>query len=211
MKNQLFSDEILLQKMRSTSRLERNEALKSLYNDNTVNFKIREMARDYNYQADADDALQDGIILLDEMVRDGRFRGESSVKTFLISICRNIMRNKVRSAEKVIYKEEIKEADLDDTSVHDATPEEAMLILESSEKERQRDSILRGLLTQLTDRCQDVLRLYYYESYSMAKIALERGLENANQAGKAAFQCRKQLYDLISKQPTLMNFLKSGL
>lgn len=211
MKNQLFSDEILLQKMRSTSRLERNEALKSLYNDNTVNFKIREMARDYNYQADADDALQDGIILLDEMVRDGRFRSESSVKTFLIGICRNIMRNKVRSAEKVIYKEEIKEADLDDTSVHDATPEEAILILESSEKEQQRDSILRGLLSQLTDRCQDVLRLYYYESYNMAKIALERGLKNANQAGKAADQCRKQLYALISEQPTLMNFLKSGL
>lgn len=211
MKNQVFSDEILLQKMRSNNRQERNEALKSLYNDNTVNFKIREMSRDYNYQADADDALQDGIILLDEMVRDGRFRGESSVKTFLISICRNLMRNKVRSAEKVTYKEEIKEADLSDTSVHDATPEEAILIIETSENEQKRDAILRGLLTQLTERCQDVLRLYYYESYNMAKIALERGLKNANQAGKAADQCRKQLYSLISEQPTLMNFLKSEI
>lgn len=211
MKNQVFSDDILLQKMRSTSRLERNEALKSLYNDNTINFKIREMAREYNYKADADDALQDGVILLDEMVRDGRFRGESSVKTFLISICRNIMRNKVRSAEKVVFKEEIKETDLSDTSVRDATPEEAILIVEASEKEQKRDAILRGLLTEMTDRCQDVLRLYYYESYNMAKIALERGLKNANQAGKAADQCRKQLFSLISEQPTLMNFLKAGL
>ncbi|MBX2927401.1 MAG: sigma-70 family RNA polymerase sigma factor [Saprospiraceae bacterium] len=183
---------------------QRNRALKSLYMDEVVNGKIISMISDYNSKADPDDVLQEGVILLDEMIRTDKFRGDSKVRSFLIGICKNIIRNDLRSSRKVVLKEEIAEHDREDAD----TPEDRMMVEEQSDLEKKRDQLLKECLGALTENCREVLGLYYYQSYKMAQIADERGLKNAHQAKKAVDRCRQQLRTLITAKPALANFLK---
>ena len=181
----------------------RNNALKMLYLDKVVNGTIARMISDYNSRQEADDVLQEAIILLDEMIRSGRFRGDSKLSSFLIGIAKNIIRNNMRNADKVVYKEEITE----NSSETEDSPEDHLLVQERSENEQKRDQLLRDALGELTARCRDVLTLYYFKSYSMAQIAEERRLSNAAQAKKDAYDCRQSLRSLVASRPALSNFL----
>ena len=171
--------------------------------------KIRILLNTYNLQhVDPDEVLQEGIILLDELVRGGKFRGESSTRSFLISICKNLMRNDVKKVKRVVLRDTFDEADFDaDPSSADAH----IMVHEKTDVEEKRDGILRALMGQVTEGCQEVLNLFYYKAFSMAQIADERGLSGANQAKKAAYRCREQLRDLIKANPILANFLKESL
>ena len=203
--NNMFSDAELIQKIRSTDISARNAALKFLYNKNEVKYTLQDLVRQANYRPDADDILQEAMILLDEIVREGRFQGNSSLTTFLLGICKNLIRNKIRTAERLVLQEEIT-----DSTMTEKQPD-AHRIMELSETEAIRDEILRGLLAQLTTGCQEAFKLYYYEACNMAQVAIERGLKNANQAGKTIDRCRGQLREMIAQQPHLINHLKFGL
>lgn len=181
----------------------RNNALKMLYLDKVVNGTIARMISDYNSRQEADDVLQEAIILLDEMIRSGRFRGDSKLSSFLIGIAKNIIRNNMRNADKVVYKEEITE----NSSETEDSPEDHLLVQERGENEQKRDQLLRDALGELTARCRDVLTLYYFKSYSMAQIAEERRLSSAAQAKKDAHDCRQSLRSLVASRPALSNFL----
>ena len=91
------------------------------------------------------------------------------------------------------------------------SPEDLIILEEKSDSASQRDQLLQQLLNQLTDKCKQVLYLYYFLAQSMAQVAEAQGLKNANQAKKAAGRCRKQLEQKIQKQPQLANFLKQSL
>ncbi|MEZ4942433.1 MAG: hypothetical protein R3D58_16285 [Saprospiraceae bacterium] len=56
-----------------------------------------EWANTYNLRnQDPDDVLQEALILLDKLVCEGGFRAESKVETFLLGICRNMIRDTKR-------------------------------------------------------------------------------------------------------------------
>lgn len=197
------SDAELIADIGSNDVAARNNALKILYLDQVANATIARMIADYNSRLDADDVLQDAVILLDEMIRSGRFRGESKLSSFLIGIAKNIIRNGMRNADKVVYKEEVSE----NNSESESSPEDFLLVQERGENEQKRDQLLRDALGELTARCQDVLHLYYFKSYSMAQIAEERKLSSAAQAKKDAYDCRQMLKTLVASRPALSNFL----
>ena len=210
MKQSPLTDAEMHEAMRGDNPQAHNRALRQLYDSPIVNAKIQEMVQTFNYKADADDVLQNGIILLNEMVRDGRFRGESSLSTFLVSVCRNLIRNQARATERVTLKEEVKEIDL--TNVYLENPEnEPFRVEELSNDLQKRDNLLRGLVAQLRGGCQEVLHLFYDKALNMSQIAEFRGLKNAHQATKAAYNCREQLRTLIEQSPALKQFFKTNL
>jgi RNA polymerase sigma factor (sigma-70 family) len=212
MKSPNYTDADLIEKIRSGDKMSRNAALRYLYDDPSVLTTVRGFVRDYHFRADADDVLQEAMILLDEMLRAGSFRGQSSLRTFLIGICKNLLRNKVRAAEKIKLTDDINDSDQIAGGIErDANPEDQFIIEETDAAAQTRDSILRGLLTDLTERCRDILNLYYFQAYTMAQVAAERGLANANRAANAAQDCRQQLRQRIAEQPNLMTYLKAGL
>ncbi len=198
----MFSDAELIKKIRGTDMTARNAALKYLYSKGEVRHTVQNLVYQANHRPDADDILQEGMILFDEIVREGRFQGNSSLTTFLIGICRNLIRNKVRTAERLVLQEDM------GTVQNSEKEADGHRILELSESETLRDTILRDLMAQLTLGCQEAIRLYYYEACSMAQVALERGLANANRAANTMQRCREQLRDMIAQQPHLINHLK---
>jgi len=188
----------------STDPQRRNQAFKMLYTSPMVNGKIRDWAKMYNLRDKTpDDVLQEGIILLDELARTGRFRGESKVETFLLGICKNLIRDSVKKVNRVVLKDTIPESamsDEDEMADH-------LELFELTDAEQRRDKSLQEVMRQLTEKCQAALRLYYFEQKSMAEVAEARQLANAEQAKKAVFRCRESLRELVSAHPTLQKLI----
>ncbi|HMX39569.1 MAG TPA: sigma-70 family RNA polymerase sigma factor [Saprospiraceae bacterium] len=181
----------------STDPQRRNRAFAALYRSPTVNGKIRDWAKLYNLRdKEPDDVLQEAIILLDEMLRSGRFRAESRVETFLLGICKNLMRDGMKKVNRIVLKESLPETALnsaDELADH-------MVLSELTDAEQNRDKALREAMTKLTDKCQEALRLYYFEQKTMQQVAEARQLANAEQAKKAVFRCRESLKELIGNR-----------
>lgn len=209
MQSEKYTDQEIVEAIRSGDLTARNRALKQLYLDSVTTLKVKELVRTYNVTStEAEDVLQEGIILLDQLILDEKFQGKSAIRTFLVGICRNLIRNEIKKNGRVLTKAVI--TDKEQLEQGDS-PEDVILVQEKSEAERKREEVLQNLLAQLTDNCKAVLQLYYYQSKTMAQIATARNLKNANQAKKAASRCREQLRKLIRKQPALSNFLKQTL
>ena len=91
-----------------------------------------------------------------------RFKGESSLKTWLLQIARNIYRNKIRA----LAKERALYAAADASLVPDASPNPA----EIAQREQDRKEI-RSVLMKLPDDYRDVLILKEIEGLSHDEIA----------------------------------------
>jgi len=187
----------------SSDQTRRNQAFKMLYKSPVVNGKIRDWAKMYNLRDKTpDDVLQEAIILLDELIRSGRFRAESKVETFLLGICKNLIRDSTKKVTRVVFKETIPEESLkseDQLADH-------IEMIEIREQEQSRDYALTEIMKKLTDKCREALRLYYFEQKTMMEVALARQLANAEQAKKAVFRCRESLKDLIGNDPRFRQF-----
>jgi RNA polymerase sigma factor (sigma-70 family) len=188
----------------STDPHERNRAFKALYMSPVVQGKIRDWANVYQLrEKTTDDVLQEGMILLDEIIRSGRFRAESRVETFLLGICKNLIRDSGKKVQRVVFKDTLPENALLSA---DALADH-LILLEQNDAEQHRDNALHGAIGQLTEKCRETLRLYYFEQKTMAEVAKLRDLANPDQAKKAVFRCRESLRDLIRNDPRLRQVL----
>lgn len=187
-----------------------NAALRQLYLDKMITAKVRNLIAMFgNSKIDTDDILQEGIMLLYDLIREKKFQQKSNVRTFLIGICKNLIRNYGKKVDRIVLDEEIK----DDTNLDNEAqnPEVQLLLIEKSEETVVRDRILGQLLEKLSENCRAVLTLYYFHAKNMTQIAEDRKFKNANIAKKAASRCREQLRSAIVEQPSLAQFLKSSL
>lgn len=193
----------LIAALQSTDQNRRNQAFKILYKSPVVNGKIRDWAKMYNLRDKTpDDVLQEAIILLDDLIRSGRFRVESRVETFLLGICKNLIRDSSKKVTRVVFKETIPEEALKSED-HLA---DCMEMTELHEQEQRRDNALTEVMKKLTDKCREALRLYYFEQKSMVEVAAARQLANAEQAKKAVFRCRESLKELLGNDPKFRAF-----
>ena len=87
---------------------------------------------------------------------------------------------------------------MDGIELHE--PESLML-------EKEQKSIVRNMLKMLDGTCREVLK-FYTLSYSMAEIAEETGLTNANTARQWVFKCKKRFAELAAKNSIFANYFK---
>ncbi len=181
----------------------RNEALKVLYMDVAINAKVNEWSRAYNLKnKEPDDILQEGVILLDQKVRNGSFRGESNVKTYLLGICKRLIWDSAKKKEILDFQ--------DDLGTGMNVPSyDHFDDLEKSHDEKQRDTTLNQLIEQMGGNCPEALKNYYFERLKMSEVAEKINLKNANQAKKAVSRCRQKLRIVIENHPVLSQMLNS--
>lgn len=200
-----FTAQDLTESILSNDPHRQNKALKSLYMNPMVNAKVKDWAKLYNLRDKTpDDVLQEAMVLLYDMVLDGRFRGSSKVETFLLGICKNLIRDSVKKVSRIQWKESFTDAEL--KSEDEAADQ--VLLTEQTAEERRRDEALESVLGQLTANCRESLKLYYYQNKSMTEIAEARQLANAEQAKKAVHRCRESLRTLVSGNAGLQHILK---
>ena len=137
--------------------------------------------------AEVDDLFQDALLALYQNVADGRYelRTDTKITTYLVRLCRNRWIDRTR---RVAYRhtstvgEHVERtADADDGSEL-----EAVMLRERHLEE------LDAAFAQLGERCQHLLRRFYYDRAPLSEIAAERGI-TAQSAKNEKYRCMQRL------------------
>ena len=159
------------------------------YSESTSSFIIHYGAS----RQDAEDVFQETVVAFIEIVKKGKYRMEASVKTFLVSVARNIWMNELKRKERSGFREKQFEYG------RDQKEEDISHHISDLEKKRQ----LRELVYQLGEPCRKILLLFYYEDLSMKEILDHLPYENEQVVRNKKYKCLQQLTVFIKDNPSI--------
>ena len=142
-------------------------------------------------EQDAEDVFQETVLSFIDIIKKGKYRMEASVKTFLVSIAKNIWLNEVKKKERAGFREKQFENGRD--------RQEADISHHISDLEKRRQ--LRELLYKLGESCRKLLMLYYYDNLSMKEIVQHLPYENEQVVRNKKYKCLQQLTGYIKENP----------
>jgi len=179
-----------------TGGVDREKALKIIYTNLKIKEKLASMILYNNGNTqDGEDMYQEAIIVMDKNIREGNFRTEGSLESYLFSIGKYLWMNQLRK-KKLTLKEKFYDHELIGEGI-----EPDLLMIND-----QRKSQLKELLGKLGQRCQAILALWQL-SYSMDEIASRLGLHDASTARKAKYDCQQQLIKIVHQNPLIKSNL----
>jgi RNA polymerase sigma factor (sigma-70 family) len=146
---------------------------------------------------DGADIFQESVLILIEKLKTGKFRGESSIKTFLSGIAKNLWlfelrtRNRRKKREVIYMVGESKEL----------APEESFFT-------KSNTADLAIVLGEIGDTCKKILTGFYYEDKSMKDMLAEFSYENEQVLRNKKSKCMKKLKEFLQANTTLLKNLK---
>jgi RNA polymerase sigma factor (sigma-70 family) len=152
-----FSDQELVTNIRSGSRME--ECIKTIYRNYFESLGWYVMNNNGTRQ-DAEDIFQEVVVSFIDLVQKDKFRGESTVKTFLFSLNRHLWLNELKRKGRALAREEKYEKGQERTTL-----DVSHLIV----KKEDRNKVFE-LVSKLGDTCKKILVLFYYENRSITEI-----------------------------------------
>ena len=183
-----FTDSDLVEAIREKDMLE--QAISQLYLDQAESTRSFIMGKGGTEQ-DADDIFQETIVSFIDIVQKGKFRQESSIGTFLISISKNLWYNEIRRRQRAGNREKIFELD--------RNQEEGPVTETIQDREMKQQ--LNKLLQEMGESCRRILSLFYYENLSMKEIVSQMHYENEQVVRNKKYKCLQQLTDKIKQNP----------
>jgi len=161
------------------------EVLVGLYESNRK-LILNLISKNSGTRDDAEDMLQESLIVLWEKVRSGKFEQNAKLSTFLYAIARNLwfgrLRRKTRETPRDIDPEEHRDNSL--SALEDIVAAEETVMV-------------RDALGRIGEQCRKLLLLFYWEELSMEEIAGKLGFANAETAKAKKYQCKKALEKAI--------------
>ena len=144
---------------------------------------------------DGADVFQEAVLVMIEKIREKRFRGDSSIKTFLFGIVRNLWLMELRTRERRKKREE-------QYMTGEPSIQHSIGINKSG-------TDLNSIFDQLGDVCKRILIGFYYENKSM-KILLEQfDFKNEQVLRNRKNNCMRKLKEMLSANKGLLQSLKS--
>lgn len=157
------------------------------------------LAREGASATDAEEIFQEALIALFRNIKMGEFRGESSVSTYFIGICK---RMHWKSAKKKHHRElSMEESRFPDEEM---PSREEMIMKQEIRKELS--ALVGQLIGKLGGKCQAALQLYML-SYPMERIATDLNYANTQSAKDRVHRCREQLRGLVLENPKAMQIV----
>ena len=150
---------------------------------------------------DAEDIFQEVLIGFIDAVRTGKFRQESSVKTFLYAMTRNLWYNEMKKRNRTV----VREMKYEENKV-DADPD----ISEYIAARESRSQVLQ-IVDRLDEACKKILLAFYYENLPMREIVSKVNYENEQVVRNKKYKCLKKLAELLNEDPQLAENLKTVL
>jgi RNA polymerase sigma factor (sigma-70 family) len=192
-----FTDQSLIESLRSD--VNPDEAIRYLYRVQLPSTAAY-IKQNSGTEEDAEDIFQELILVFIEILKKDKFRGESSISTFLYALTRNIWLNELSKRGKSKQRDEIFEkgkgkADLDVS--HLIT-------------ERETKMQLMRVVDKLGEICKKILLAFYFEKLSMNEILQTLSYENEQVVRNKKYKCLKQLEQMMIAEPDLVKSLKSG-
>jgi RNA polymerase sigma factor (sigma-70 family) len=195
---QSFSDKELLDSLQSGSGVD--GCVREIYRKHFEQLSWFVLNNSGNRQ-DAEDMFQEVVVNFIDAVQKDRFRGESSVKTFLYALNKHAWLNELKRRGRAM-KREIKfdrEYDKEETDVsHYIANQEA------------KRTVLR-VVEQLGDSCKKILVMFYYENLSMKDILEKTEYETEQVVRNKKYKCLKQLEQMLNENPLLKETFKRAL
>lgn len=176
------------------------DGIKYLYT-NYFGFLEHFIIQNSGNEQDAQDTFQEVIVSFINLVKHQKFRGDSSIKTFLFSMNRNIWFNELKKRERTTIREKKYE--------HLSASEESSMI--GSLEHREASDQLMAIMDTLGENCKKILVLFYYENYSMKDLLKELDYENEQVVRNKKYKCLKKLEELIYSKEGLSEQLKNLL
>ncbi|MEO7922217.1 MAG: sigma-70 family RNA polymerase sigma factor [Chitinophagaceae bacterium] len=193
-----FPDSEMVANIRSGQRME--ETIKTIYRVHFDSLGWYVMNNSGSRQ-DAEDVFQEVVVSFIDLVQKGKFRGESTVKTFLFSINRHIWLNELKRRGRTLVREEKYERGQEKVEL-----DSGHLIAD-----REGKAEVMRLVGELGEVCRKILLLFYYENMSMKEILETMHYENEQVLRNKKYKCLKQLEKMLNEQPSLKETLKNLL
>ncbi len=193
-----FPDSELVDNLRTGKRM--NESIKTLYRSHFDSLSWYVMNNSGSRQ-DAEDVFQEVVVSFIDLVKKDKFRGDSTVKTFLYSLNRHTWLNELKRRGRALAREEKFERGQDRVEL-DSQHQIA---------DREGKEEIARLVGELGETCRKILLLFYYENLSMKEILEATDYENEQVVRNKKYKCLKQLEQMIMEKPTLKETLKNLL
>ena len=179
-----FSDEEILKAIQYGSS---EEVLDFLYR--TVQPKVSMWILQNNGdKEEAQDVFQDAVIAFYRYVKMNRFKQGNSVAGFIYSVSRNLWINRAKQKSRFVSDSE--------KHVNLAAEENDFYAQTISEDRAQR---IQELLTQLGERCKELLTYSIFDNLSMEEISKKMGFSNANTAKTKNYKCKQRMIQLVKE------------
>lgn len=193
-----FPDSELVANLRAGKRMD--ETIKTIYRNHFNSLSWYVMNNSGSRQ-DAEDVFQEVVVAFIDLVQKDKFRGESTVKTFLYSLNRYTWLNELKRRGRALAREEKYEKEQERTA-----PDTGHLIAD-----REGKAEVMKLMGELGETCRKILLLFYYENLSMKEILDATEFENEQVVRNKKYKCLKQLEQMITENPVLKQTLKNLL
>ena len=194
----IYTDTTLLQTLRSG--INADDAIRHLYR---TQFTITSayVKQNNGSEEDAEDIFQEVVLTFIELVKKDKFRGESSISTFLYALTRNIWLNELKKRGRAKLREENFEKTKDTTGM-----DVSHYIVN-----RELKAELMLLVNSLGESCKKILLAFYFDNLAMKEILKTTAFENEQVVRNKKYKCLKQLEQMITEKPNLSKNLKSVL
>ena len=164
--------------------------LRKIYDENREAFI--KFSRKYNVERyDAIDIYQDAIIVLYENIANGKITDlKSKVSTYLFAIGKYKIFQMHRDNSKVELSSELH---LKEENIY-------LDVNLYNEKLTNRQNLLNKYYSQLGKRCKEILKLFYYEGYTLDEIINILKYSDKNVLKSQKSRCMRQLRDWIKEE-----------
>ena len=157
--------------------------------------------QNHGSREDAEDIFQEAILTFIDLVRKNKFRGESSVKTFLFAVNRNIWFNELKKRGRQLKRNEKFTTGLPDT-------EAGIDKIISGREARQQ---IFNIIESLGEICRKILLAFYYENLPIGEILSRLDYQNEQVVRNKKAKCMKSLEEKFHADPVLAQKFKSAL
>ncbi len=140
---------------------------------------------------DAEDLLQDALVILWQNARKPNFELHAKTSTYLFAIVRNQWLKNLEKRKRENGSLEI-------------AGEGPSTFLDDSRMDLK---IVRDHLNEMGELCRKILLMYYFDGFDMQTIAEANELANANTAKSKKYQCLKDLGNTIKSKYHKNDFL----
>lgn len=188
-----LNDQDLLVKIKENS-----EALGVVYKrckSNSVRF-MQKMTSGSMNEYELDDVFHDAMIVLYEKIVGGSFELTCALQTYINSVCRFQLLNKIGKNKLTLDFEENTDHDDDDENPmnYKSSITDLLDVIEDP-KEAQFTAIEMALEKMKTagGHCYDLLTLFWYHKKSMNELTTEFGYSNSDTTKNQKAKCQKRL------------------
>ncbi|MBL7811651.1 MAG: sigma-70 family RNA polymerase sigma factor [Bacteroidetes bacterium] len=168
------------------------EALVELYKSNFAMVKSY-VLRNNGALEDAEDLLQESLVVLWQNVRKAEFELTSRISTYLMAVCKNLWLKQLSKNGRMMGEELIQ------PQAHSVNPDHG----QNMDLKKIGDA-----LDEMGETCRTLLVMFYFDGYDMDTIAKTLNFNNADTAKAKKYQCFKKLEEIVKKRYRMSDFLR---